>query len=79
MYEPRRTLRNWFKYHFKIGDEIVRSGITQNLARQEIELRKRWPAGRIEKVGQASSRRGATQWERRQPKSQRVSTNAALT
>lgn len=68
--------RNIYKYHFKVGNLIVHSGITDNLQRREIEHRnshrystfndKRfyWSNGHIVQVGVAVSRESGLQWER---------------
>jgi predicted GIY-YIG superfamily endonuclease len=37
--------RNTYKYHFKIGNKIVHSGITKDLKRREQEHQGKWPKG----------------------------------
>jgi predicted GIY-YIG superfamily endonuclease len=42
--------RDTFKYHFKIGNKIVHSGITNDLERREQEHQQKWPGGHIKQV-----------------------------
>ncbi len=68
--------RDTYKYHFKVGNVIVHSGITDNLARREAEHRasgrwtlhkgKRlyWRDGHIDQVGRSTTREGGLGWER---------------
>jgi predicted GIY-YIG superfamily endonuclease len=55
-----------FRYRFKVGGKVVHCGITADLARREHEHRRRWPTGRIEQVGPATTREEAWHWERQQ-------------
>jgi len=55
-----------FKYRFKVDGKVVHSGTTTDLKRREREHRRRWPEGHIEKVGSATTREEAWNWERRQ-------------
>ena len=57
-----------YKYSFKVDGKIVLCGTTSDLLRREREHRRRWPAGRIEQVGSATTREDAWQWERQQAK-----------
>ena len=54
--------RNTYKYEFKVGNKIVRKGMTRNLERRERELKSRWPQGHIRQIG----RRTTTEAARRQ-------------
>ena len=60
------TPRNTYKYHFKVDGKVVLSGITNDLKRREKEHRCRWPTGRIEKVGRATTHKKAWEWNRQQ-------------
>ena len=60
--------QNWYKYHFKVGNTIKHSGITQDLARRETEHQRRWPNGRIVQVGGVVTEEAAREWEKTQPK-----------
>ena len=62
------TNRNWYKYHFKVGNKIVHSGITQDLERREKEHQQRWPSGHIVQVGHATTEEAAREWEETQRK-----------
>ncbi len=57
------TNRTWNKYHYKIGNRIIHSGITQDLERREAEHKTRWPGGHISKVGRATTEEAARTWE----------------
>ena len=62
-----RIGRNTNKYHFKIGNKIVHTGITNNLARREKEHRRNYGKdGHIMRVGRATTRDSALKWERGQ-------------
>ena len=58
--------RSTYKYRFRVDGRVVHCGITTDLARREREHRRRWPTGRIEKVGRATTREEAWRWERQQ-------------
>lgn len=60
------VVRNTYKYRFKVGEKVVHCGITSDLARREEEHRRRWPTGRIEQVGPATTHEEAWNWERGQ-------------
>ena len=58
--------RKTIKYLFKVEGKVVHWGITTDLKRREAEHRRRWPNGRIEQVGTATTREDAWEWERQQ-------------
>ncbi len=58
--------RSTYRYLFKVGGKVVHCGITTDLARREQEHRRRWPNGRIERVGPATTHEEAWNWERQQ-------------
>ena len=58
--------RTTYKYRFKVAGEVVHCGITADLVRREREHRRRWPTGRIEQVGSATTREKAWHWEKQQ-------------
>lgn len=60
--------RDHYKYHWKIGNKIVESGITNNLERREEERQQEQPKGHIVKVGRMMTKEGALEWEKSQPK-----------
>ena len=60
--------RDYYRYHFKIGNTIMHSGITQDLARRESEHKGRWPTGHIAKVGPTVTEETAREWEKTQSK-----------
>jgi predicted GIY-YIG superfamily endonuclease len=64
MPEPRDT----YKYHFKIGNKIVKSGITYDLERREQEHQRKWPKGHITQVGRKTTDDAALDWEKYQKK-----------
>ena len=57
--------RNTYKYHFKLGNKVVHTGITKDLDRREAEHRRKdgWNQGHITKVGKRTTPEGAKQWE----------------
>ena len=56
--------RDTLKYHFKVGNQIVHRGITDDLERREIEHQQKWPNGHIKQVGRRTTRDAALEWER---------------
>jgi len=58
--------RNTYKYHFKIGNKIVHSGITNDLDRREQEHKQKWPQGHIRQVGRKTTEEAARNWEKDQ-------------
>ena len=59
--------RDSYKYHFKKGNRIVHTGITNNLERREQEHQERFGNdGHIKQVGRATTRDAALKWEREQ-------------
>lgn len=54
--------RNSFKYNFKVGNKIVRIGITDNLARRESEHSREFREGHISQVGRRTTREAAYKW-----------------
>ena len=64
-----RIARNTNKYHFKMGNRIVHTGITNDLERREKEHKRNYGNdGHIKKVGRATTRDSALKWEREQAK-----------
>ena len=55
--------RDTYTYDFKVRNKIVHSGITKDLERREAEHKRRWPNGRIVKVGAAKTEDKARAWE----------------
>lgn len=56
--------RNTYKYHFKIGNRIVHTGITNDLDRREQEHKSTYGAeGQITRVGRATTLDAALKWE----------------
>ena len=57
--------RDTHKYHFKDGNRVVHTGITNDLDRRESEHRRDHdlPKGHIYKVGNRTTRDAATNWE----------------
>ena len=64
------TDRDTYKYHFKIGNKIVRTGITNDLDRREAEHRAKsgWSKGHIKQEGNRTTRDAALKWEQEQDK-----------
>ena len=59
--------RDTYKYHFKQGHRIVHTGITNDLDRREAEHKQNFGGnGHILKVGRATTRDAALEWEREQ-------------
>ena len=59
MAKPRKT----YKYQFKVGNKIVRGGITNDLERREAEHQTQWPKGHIKQVGRRTTEDAAREWE----------------
>ncbi len=64
MPKPRDT----YKYHYKIGNKIVHSGITDDLERREQEHQQKWTKGHIKQVGRKTTEDAAREWEHDQEK-----------
>jgi len=60
--------RDTYKYHFKEGNKIIKSGITTDLERREEEHQQDRPKGHIKKVGHVTTEDAARKWEEAQPK-----------
>ena len=59
--------RDTHKYHLKRGNTIIRSGITNDLDRRESEHQQEYGKNaHITKVGNATTRKGARDWEKGQ-------------
>ncbi len=56
--------RDTYKYHFKKGNRIVHTGITNDLDRREQEHKQTYgTSGHIKQVGHAATRDAALKWE----------------
>lgn len=64
------TDRTTYKYHFKKGNKIVHTGITNDIDRREAEHRSEpgLSKGHIKQVGLRTTREAALEWEREQAK-----------
>lgn len=62
------TPRDTYKYRF-VGPNgrIKHSGITNDLERRESELRREYGPGRVQQVGNRTTRDAAKRWERDKP------------
>lgn len=63
------SIRDTYKYHFKIGSRIVHSGITKDLERREKEHEQKRPGGYIKQGGYRTTEEAARKWEEKQKKS----------
>ena len=65
---PRRSARGTYKYHFRVGRKIVRTGITNDISRREDEHRRSrkhgWKKGKIIQVGYRTTYEEAVAWEK---------------
>ena len=61
--------RDTYKYHFKQGNKILHSGITDDLERREQEHQQKWRGGHIKQVGRQTTEDAAREWENKQEKS----------
>lgn len=60
--------RDTYKYHFKVGNKIIRSGITNDLESREGEHQQQYSKGHIKQVGRQTTEDAAREWESKQPK-----------
>ena len=62
------TDRDTYKYHFKLGNKIVHTGITYDIDRREVEHKSKrgLSKGHIKQVGLRTTRDAALKWEREQ-------------
>lgn len=58
--------RDAYKYHFKKGNKIIHTGITDDLERREQEHQRTFGDGHIKQVGRATTRDAALVWEAEQ-------------
>ena len=64
---PIEPKRDTYKYHLKRGNQIIRSGITNDLDRREKEHQRNYGKNvHIQSVGNRTTREGAREWEKRQ-------------
>lgn len=61
--------RDTYKYHFKVGNKTVHSGITNDLERRGQEHQQKWDRGHISQVGRCTTEQAARDWEKDQDKS----------
>ena len=61
--------RDTYKYHFKQGNKILHSGITDDLERREEEHQQKWSGGHIKQIGHRTTEDAAREWEKKQEKS----------
>ena len=59
------TNRTTYKYHFKLGNRIVHTGITKDIDRRESEHQRKpgWGNGHIIQVGLRTTPEAAKKWE----------------
>ena len=64
------TNRIIYKYHFKKGNKIVHTGITNDIDRREAEHQSEsgYSKGHIKQVGFRTTREAALTWEQEQKK-----------
>ncbi len=64
------TKRDTYKYHFKKGNKIIHTGITNDLDRREAEHQNETgqSKGHIKQVGLRTTRDAALEWEQEQEK-----------
>jgi hypothetical protein len=60
--------RDWYRYDFKVGQQIRHSGITKDPERREVEHQQRWPTGRLVVEGPPVTEESAREWEQRKQK-----------
>ena len=69
---PKRDLimpRDIYKYHFKLGNKIVHTGITNDLERREQQHQSTYgETGHIRQVGRKTTKDAALTWENKQAK-----------
>ena len=67
LFQSLGMARDTFKYHFKIGNRIVHTGITTDLEKCEQAHKSTFGAtGHIKTVGRATTRDAALKWEGKQ-------------
>ncbi len=64
------TYRDTYQYHFKMGNKIVHTGITNDIDRREVEHKRKYgqSKGHITQVGLRTTHDAAFEWERQQEK-----------
>lgn len=63
------TNRTAYRYHFKRGNKILHTGITNNLERKEFELQQEYGEGtHIKQVGLRTTVESAFHWKEEQRK-----------
>ena len=65
--EGSMAARDTYKYHFKRGNRIVHTGITNDMERREQEHKRDYgESGHITQVGRRTTKDAALDWEREQ-------------
>ncbi len=65
-----QTNRDTYKYHFKKGNKIIHTGITNDMGRREAEHKNKpgWSKGHIKQIGHRTTRDAALEWEKEKDK-----------
>ena len=64
---PIEPKRDTYKYHLKRGNEVIRSGITNDLDRREKEHQRTYGKDvHVQQVGHRTTRENAREWEKKQ-------------
>jgi len=63
------SVRNTYKYDFKIGNKIAHSGITRDLEKREAQHQIKWPKGHIVQFGNRTTEEAARELEETKHKS----------
>ena len=58
--------RDTYRYHYKIGNKVVHTGITTDPQRREAEHQRAKPGGRLVAKGPKVTRASALRWDREQ-------------
>ena len=58
------TPRDTYRYHLKVGNEILHRGVTNDLQRRESEHQEEHPGSRIVQIGPVVTRETGLEWER---------------
>ena len=69
--------KNTYKYEVKLGSRTVYVGVTADLDRRATEHRRRWLSATISKVGSATTRARALEWEAKTVKALGSSTSSS--
>ncbi len=57
--------RDWYTYEYTVRGNVKHGGRTQDLEERKEAHQKKWPGGHIHQRGEAKTKEGAIEWEKK--------------